>query len=81
MSTNLIIMVDFNVHLGTLGGKRGVGQPNQQGILLHQLITRCNLYTVSLSSLSQGPQYTFQNSVSQTTVDYVLANHNATEYI
>ena len=77
----VIIMEDFNEHLGTLGGERGTGQPNQQGILLHQLITRCNLYAVSLSSLSQGPAYTFQNSVFQTTVDYVLANHDATEYI
>ena len=77
----VIIMGDFNAHLGTLGGERGTGQPNQQGILLHQLIARCNLYAVSLSSLSQGPAYTFQNSVSQTTVDYVLANHDATEYI
>ena len=73
-------MGDFNTHLGTLGGERGTGQPNQQRIL-HQLIARCNLYAVSLSSLSQGPAYTFQNSVSQTTVDYVLANHDATEYI
>ena len=77
----VIIMGDFNAHLGTLGGERGTGQPNQQGILLHQLIACCNLYAVSLSSLSQGPAYTFQNSVSQTTVDYVLANHGATEYI
>ena len=77
----VIIMGDFNAHLGTLGGERGTGQPNQQGILLHQLIARCNLYAVSLSSLSQGPAYTFQNSVSQITVDYVLANHDATEYI
>ena len=77
----VIIMGDFNAHLGTLGGERGVGQPNQQGILLHQLITRCNLYAVSQTSLSQGPLYTFQNDVSQTTVDYVIASHNATEYI
>ena len=77
----VIVMGDFNAHLGTLGGERGMGQPNQQGILLHQLITRCSLYAVSQASLSQGPLYTFQNSVSQTTVDYVLTSHNVTEYI
>ena len=69
-------MGDFNAHLGVLGGVRGIGEPNQQGVLLHQLITRCNLYAVSLSSLSQGPQYTFQNSLSQTTVDYILVSHD-----
>ena len=77
----VIIMGDFNAHLGVLGGERGLGQPNPQGILLHQLIKRCNLYAVSLTSLSEGPVYTFQNSVSQTTVDYVLASHNASQYI
>ena len=76
----VIVMGDFSAHLGTLGGERGMGQPNQQGIL-HQFITRCSLYAVPQASLSQGPLYTFQNSVSQTTVDYVLASHNATEYI
>ena len=52
-------MGDFNAHLGVLGGAIGIGEPNQQEILLHQLITPFNLYAVSLSSLSQGPQYTF----------------------
>ena len=77
----VIVMGDFNAHLGTLGGERGMGQPDQQGILLCQLITRCSLYAVSQASLSQGPLYTFQNNVLQTTVDYVLASHNAKEYI
>ena len=67
----VIVMGDFNAHLGTQGGERGMGQPNQQGILLYQLITRCSLYAVSQASLSQGPFYTFQNSVSQTTVDNI----------
>ena len=65
----VVIMGDFIAHLGAIGGERGVGDPNQQGLLLHQLLTRCNLYVVSLSLLATGPQYTFQNSVTQTTVD------------
>ena len=77
----VIIMGDFNAHLGTIGGVRGIDEPNQQGLLLHQLITRCNLYAVSLPSLSQGPQYTFHNSVLQTTVDYILVSHDTTGYI
>ena len=77
----VVIMGDFNAHLGKLGGERGVGEPNHQGILLYELLTRCNLYAVSLSALSKGPQYTFQNNVSQTTVDYILASHDTSDYI
>ena len=72
----VIVVGDFNAHLGTLGGHRGVGDPNQQGMLLQQLITRCNFYAVSLSSLAIGPQYTFQSGICQTTVDYILASHD-----
>ena len=77
----IIIMGDFNAHLGTLGGVRGTGQPNQQGLLLQQLIIHCNLCVLSLTSLSQGPQYTFHNNVLQTPVDYILVCHNTTEHI
>ena len=35
----VVVMRDFNAYLGTLGGCRGVGDPNQQGMLLQQLIT------------------------------------------
>ena len=77
----VMIVGDFNAHLGCLGGVRGHGNPNQQGILLHQLLVRCNLYAVSLSALSQGPQYTFWNSETRTTVDYIIASHDASNYI
>ena len=46
----VIVMGDFNAHLGTLGGCRGVGDPNQQGMLLQQLITRCNLCCITFLS-------------------------------
>ena len=70
-------------HLLILGAhaQRGFTSGNQQGLLLHQLLTRCNLYVVSLSLLATGPQYTFQNSVTQTTVDYILASQDASHYI
>ena len=71
----VVIMGDFNARLGVLGGVRGIGEPNQQWVHLHQFITRCNLYAVS------RPQYTFQNSLSQTTVDYILVSHDTTEYM
>ena len=44
-----IIMGDFNAHLGTLGGPRGHGDPNSQGVLLHELLQRCDLFAASFS--------------------------------
>ena len=36
---------DFNAHLGALGGVRGSREPNQQGVLLSDLLDRCEMYT------------------------------------
>jgi endonuclease/exonuclease/phosphatase (EEP) superfamily protein YafD len=44
----VVIAGDFNAHLGSLSGPRDRETPNQQGILLQQLIDRCELYVVSL---------------------------------
>ena len=72
---------DFNAHLGPLDGVRGQGIPNQQGVFLKQLLDRCELHAVSLSSLSEGPLYTFWNSEFQTTVNYIIASYEASHYI
>ncbi len=77
----VVIAGDFNAHLGPLGGTRSQDNPNQQGIILKQLLDRCELYVVSLSSLSEGPLYTFWNSDVQTTVDYIIASYEASHYI
>ena len=45
-----IIMGDFNTHLGTLDGPQGRGDPNSQGVLLHELLQRCDLFVASLSN-------------------------------
>ena len=34
---------DFNAHLGVLGEVRGRGTANTQGVLVSELMTRCNL--------------------------------------
>ena len=77
----MVIVGDFNAHLGSLGGVRGQGNPNQQGILLHQFLVRCKLYAVSLSALSEGPQYTYWRSATQTTADYIIARLDTSNHI
>ena len=72
-----IIMGDFNAHLGTLGGPRGRGDPNSQGVLLHELLQRCDLFAASLSNHAEGPDYTFWRGDTRTTVDYVLMDIDA----
>ncbi len=73
----VIIAGDLNAHIGTLGGPRGSGQPNRQGILLKDLIDRCSLHVLSLSSRSQGQTYTYWNDSAETTVDYIIGDYVA----
>ena len=65
---------DFNAHLGLLGGVKGVGEPNQQGILISEILDRCEMFVPSLSSIATGPNYTHWKSPNiRTTIDYNAA--------
>ncbi len=76
----VFIAGDFNAHLCPLGGPKGLGQPNHQGLLLKDLIDRCSLHVISLSARSEGPSYTYWNSNTETTVDYILGNVDALNF-
>ena len=69
----IIVAGDFNAHLGLLGGPRGSGTPNQQGVHLKQLIDRHELFVASLKSDAAGPTYTYHSGSHATTVDYILS--------
>ena len=72
-----VIVGDFNAHLEKLGGSRGLGGSNVQGVLLHDLLDRCELNVVSLGSISSGETYTYRSGSTTTTVDYVLMDLDA----
>ena len=55
MLSAVIVLGDFNAHLGQLGGARGVGEANVQGVLLNDMFSRCHLNTVLLGSVASGP--------------------------
>ncbi len=55
----VVVLGDFNAHLGGLGGGRGTGDPNIQGILLQELMGSGNLSAVSLGRIASGPNYTY----------------------
>ena len=47
----VIVMGDFNAHLGTLGGERGMGQPNQRDTpppAHHPLQSVCSISSIPL---------------------------------
>ena len=70
-------MGDFNAHLGALGGLRGRGVANAQGLLISELMSCYSLSAVSLGSLATGPQFTYVSGNVYSTVDYVFADAGA----
>ena len=69
----VIILGDFNAHLGPLGGVCGSGNPNIQGILIADIMDRHNLCAVSQCEWATGPLHTYASGNSMTTVDYIIA--------
>ena len=69
---SVVVMGDFNAHLGILAGVRGQGGPNMQGVLLEGVMRRCGLYAASQSEETSGPNYTYWSGEVQSTVDYIL---------
>ena len=56
--------IDLNAHLGTLGGPKGCGDPNSQGVPLNELLQRCDLFIASLSNYAEGPDYLLERKYS-----------------
>ena len=73
----IAVMGDFNAHLGNLGGPKGEGSPNQQGLLLQEQIIKNDLFVASLSELAHGPHHTFQSGDVRTIIDYIMLDVNA----
>ena len=64
---------DFNAHLG---GEAG-GEQNLQGVLLQEVLDRCDLSAVCQGAAASGPAYTCCSSDARTTVDYILMDIEA----
>ena len=66
-----VVLGDFNAHLGNLGGPKGNGNTNIQG-LLHQHIVKSDLFVALLSEIAYGPSHIFQSGDTKTTIDYIM---------
>ena len=54
-----IVTGDFNAHTGPNGGSRSFDTENCQGQLLLDPVSRNDLFISSLSTITQGPCYTY----------------------
>ena len=60
-----------------IGGPKGEGSPNQQGLLLQEQIIKNDLFVASLSEVAHGPHHTFQSGDVRTIIDYIMLDVNA----
>ena len=66
----VLIIGDFNAHIGRAHSNRAQCQTNSQGRLLMDMIDRTGHYAASLSDLATGPTHTFSGGGRNTTVDF-----------
>ena len=66
----VVIIGDFNAHIGKVYSNCVNCQTNSQGHLLLDMIDRTGHYAVSLSDLAMGPAHTFSSGGRNTTVDF-----------
>lgn len=58
-------------------GAPSQGDPNTQGILVEEILKRCELHVVSQSEIVVRPLYTYLSGESLTIVDYILLDAEA----
>ncbi len=77
----VVVVGDFNAHLGKLAGPKGLGDANTQGVMLHDLICRCDLNAVTQGCAASGEKHTYKSGSTMTTVDYVLMDLVAASFM
>ena len=70
----VIVIGDFNAHIGQPYSERTPGQTNAQGQLLLDMINHSNQYIASLVDRAAGATYTFCSGNCYTVVDYCLVD-------
>ncbi len=54
----VVVVGDFNAHLGKLAGPKGLGDANTQGVMLYDLMCRCDLNAVTQGCAACGEKHT-----------------------
>ena len=70
----LIIMGDFNAHIGNLGGPRCFGEINSRGLAIRDMIESFELQSINSLNICEGPIETYytNNGLTKTTVDHIF---------
>lgn len=70
----VVVMGDFNAHIGCHGGPRSFNRLNDKGRLLVDAMIRLNLISVNSQEFAEGPTETFfaNDGLCLTTVDHIL---------
>ena len=77
----VIVAGDFNAHLGSVWGPRAHNHPNVQCVLLGELLDRCKPHATSISETASGPSHAYRSGDIVTTVDYIIADIEASSCI
>ena len=77
----LVILGDYNAHIGPEGGPRGIGKSSNNGVILKEFTQINSLCILDLQSLTSGPKYTYTShwgSVSY--IDHIVVSNDLINY-
>ena len=79
----VIVMGDFNAHIGHSGGPRSFRHVNERGRLLAEVMSSLNLISVNSLALATGPLETYyaNDGLSVTTVDHILIHEENIQFV
>ena len=81
---HLCVIGDFNAQLGKDAGQRAESTEwTKNGKLLYNMMQRCSLISVDLTSRGVGPKYTFQRlgATGQSYIDHCLISMELMPYV
>ena len=74
---HVVVAGDCNDHLSQHCGARASENANYQGVVLGQLLQRCELHEPSLGDGACDPAYTYLSGPTTTTIDYIFTDIEA----
>ena len=79
----MMVLGDFNCHIGTFGGQRSFKESNERGKLFSGLMQRFTFLSVNSQQLCSGPIETFYSNYDliQTTIDHILIKEDKVDLI
>ena len=79
----IIVLGDFNAHIGNVGGPRSFTQTNARGSIIGEVMDSFELLSVNSQSFCKGPVETFyaNGGMAKITVDHILIPTDKVQFI